>query len=284
MFNLVCSEGHVDIQSVDCYREETLGFEKGPGECAQEREKLQKFYVNAYVEVSRQLAEFEELIDSTACEDAAHQMAEQRKKPLTAKVSSLSNMLTALNSDLQGLRPEVDDAKTAEAQLREQIKQIQDKCKSMAETETDLDEIKDVIDELEECPSTDDPHFSIPVWVGQWVTAYFDLVAKTDAEIDSAMNSLCRTVQEEGGDKPRAAETSEIEQTTIRNIPLKNTAAVPLLGTCPNCEGDLDEPPGQKHKSGHSRICWDPDENLNDASRRTDCSSSGKKAVLCVLS
>merc|ERR1712113_1183306 len=61
-----------------------------------------------------------------------------------------------------------------------------------------------------------------------------------------------------------------------------NTMSVPLVGTCPNCEGDADEDPSiLSHASGHARVCWDPAATLDTINRRTDC-SSGRKAVLCV--
>lgn len=67
----------------------------------------------------------------------------------------------------------------------------------------------------------------------------------------------------------------------LEDLPLDNTAPAPLLGTCPNCEGELDESDGVQHKDGHARICWDPGAKLNMANKRGDC-SSGMKSVLCV--
>merc|ERR1712151_742467 len=118
-------------------------------------------------------------------------------------------------------------------------------------------------------------------WDGRVVSGNINVVNLDDAQIDAALNALCSQVAA-AGETLRAAETSEIEQVTIEGAPFKNPAAVPLMGTCPNCRGDPDDPSeGVTHKSGFARVCWDPNVDLTEANRRTDC-GSGKKAVLCV--
>merc|ERR1719203_2457662 len=118
------------------------------------------------------------------------------------------------------------------------------------------------------------------------------------------MNALCASAAAHpysgaGHDheqKYRAAETSEIMLRTVEGCPPTNTAEIPLMGTCPNCEGDDDEAPAPynphdgsayddsppRHASGHARVCWDPAAPLTTEGRRTDC-HGGKKAILCVI-
>merc|ERR1719428_36914 len=96
------------------------------------------------------------------------------------------------------------------------------------------------------------------------------------------MNALCASKQEHGGAKPRAAETGEILARSIANMPDINSAEVPVMGTCPGCEGEKDSEDSDTHASKHSRICWDPKESLNSAQARYTC-NQGKKAVMCVL-
>merc|ERR1711879_75552 len=80
---------------------------------------------------------------------------------------------------------------------------------------------------------------------------------------------------------------------TVSGLPTSNTEDVPLIGTCPNCEGDDDEvdaagncaEPTGCHVSGHKRVCWDPQTTLDTFNRRTDCTSYGtdpQKVVFCV--
>merc|ERR1719510_2905007 len=78
----------------------------------------------------------------------------------------------------------------------------------------------------------------------------------------------------------RSAETSELSIGTIEVAPVTNTAPVPLIATCPNCQGDEDEEPGT-HASGHARICWNNGDKIDTIHMRTDC-SGGTKALLCV--
>merc|ERR1712039_928387 len=73
---------------------------------------------------------------------------------------------------------------------------------------------------------------------------------------------------------------SELMMKTIEGLPAVNTQTLPLIGTCPNCQGDEDEAGGPQHASGHARVCWDPQALIDTMNRRTDC-SSGRKAILC---
>lgn len=274
---LFCRDSTIAPDSKYCYD----GASAGSAEtCAAQKTYLEKTYIKAYVELSRMLAEFEELCHSTACVDAATQTSGQRMKPLQEKVSKLSSSLTAMSGQLQSFRPSMEAANDAETKLRDQIRQVSNKCASMEATVSSLDKVRDAIQILNLCPSATRPRFRIPVWLGNWVTGSFDVVGQTDSAVDEAMNALCAGLHD-GAETARAAETSEIAERTIQGSPLTNTAAVPLMGTCPNCHGDADPSEGGSHRSGHARICWDPEASLSEHGRRTDC-SSGRKAVLCV--
>merc|ERR1712217_593345 len=113
-----------------------------------------------------------------------------------------------------------------------------------------------------------------------------DLVGLSDPDIDRHMGGMCKSVNATW----RAVETSELMLRTVDGLPQTNIWSVPVIGTCPNCEGDDDEYDilsGEffgtvQHQSGHSRVCWDPGATLDTKNRRTDCGSATEKVVLCV--
>jgi len=281
---LSCNNGHISPDVRRCFAATAGAAAPTMDVCAQEKEHLEEVYVETYEKITRQISEFEELVHETACEDATTQTANQRMKPLQDKVSQLSVSLTGLNENLASYRPRMELSNDAEGQLRTQITELIAKCETMDDTVETLDKVRDAIHVLKLCPpGTTAPKFHVPTWLGHWVKGAFNLVTTSDKEVDAKMNALCAGQATSGGTPLRAAETSEIEQKSIAGMPVINSAPVPLIGTCPSCEGNLDDADsGVKHKSGHSRICWDPDAELSEQSARHDC-SSGSKAVLCVL-
>jgi len=256
----------------------------GIDQCEEQKHILQITYSRAYVDLSRVVSQYAKLVVDTSCIGAATETHKQRDKPLSTKVEELSTRLTTQTTSLQSFRSRVESATRAEVKLRMLIITLTHKCAAMEETEDSLDKIRDAIHVLDLCPGLyNTVNFSIPVWTGGWVQGNFDLKAMTDAQVDAEMNALCAQLRDEGmKSNPRAAETSEIEQRTVENAPERNTAPVPLMGTCPGCEGDPNQDVGEEYLSGHARVCWDPDVMINENNRRTDC-GRGHKAVMCVL-
>merc|ERR1712113_999960 len=167
----------------------------------------------------------------------------------------------------------------AEAKLRIHIQQLSLRCNSMSATVSSLDKVRDAIHILGLCPGIGRISFVTPSWAGDFAVETVDLVNVDDQGIDAALEMACKGLNQSF----RAVETSELMLKTVTGLPLVNTASVPLMGTCPNCEGDEDEPNGLVHVSGHARVCWDPQATLDTFNRRTDCSdANGRKAVFCV--
>jgi len=245
--------------------------------CKEVKEGLEQTYVKAYVELTRLVSHYENLVNSTTCEDAARETYKNRPEILKQKEDELRTLTSTLTEKIRSMKTRLEEVKNAEGLLRSQITVLTEKCQAMDDTVSSLDKVRDAIHVLEVCPGMSRAEFHIPVWTGTWVKGRFSSYQSTDAEVDAALNAKCQEV----APGSRAAETSEIEQKTIEGVPPTNTASVPLMGACPNCAGDLDVVDGPQHMSGHSRVCWDPTEDLSAERRRTDC-STGEKAVLCV--
>jgi len=245
-----------------------------PEYCAAEKKKLEETYVKTYVELSRLKDEYHDLANSTACFDQVETTYKARKTPLQDAIDVLIKDTTKKMKELENLRPRLESATKAEKKLRKHIKTLSTECEQLPATVSNLNKVRDAIQALSRCPGLSRVQFSLPKWIGTFVVAPFNAKKFNDTETDAKFNKVC-AAQTEGA---RAAETSEIEEQTVEGIPLTNTADYPLIGTCPNCEGD--EAAG--FPDGHKRICWRQGKDLSHTGKITSC-AAGKKAVLCVI-
>merc|ERR1719324_2202831 len=247
---------------------------KSEAECQAEKDALEKTYVKAYVELSRLKAEYEELANSTACVDSTLEQYKNRKTPLQKEADKLATAINEKVQELQSLRPHLDGAVRSEKKLRKQVKKLTNQCDDLGPTVSDLNKVREAIRALSACPGLSRVKFSLPKWVGTWATFAQDGKGQTDKQQDKQMNMACSKI----APGSRAAEVGEIQEQTVEGIPTTNTASSPLLGACPDCEGDGDK----WFQSGHSRVCWDSSSPLDFDSRRENC-GTGRKAILCVM-
>eukprot|EP00746_Dinoflagellata_sp_MGD_P163421 gnl/MRDRNA2_/MRDRNA2_91450_c0_seq1.p1 gnl/MRDRNA2_/MRDRNA2_91450_c0~~gnl/MRDRNA2_/MRDRNA2_91450_c0_seq1.p1 ORF type:complete len:718 (+),score=186.68 gnl/MRDRNA2_/MRDRNA2_91450_c0_seq1:122-2275(+) len=259
-----------DVYSVDYKTREGT---KSSKECLEEKENMEKVYIKAYVELSRLKTEYDELANSTACFDAVNSEYKDKKVPLQEAADTLSDKIAALEKKLESLRPQLESATNAEALLRKQVKTLTNECEDLEPTISDLDKVRDAIRALSECPGLTRSKFALPKWIGEWVRIKQTKKGQSDRELDLEMDKACKKAAK----GTRAAEIGEIEEATVLGIPRTNTGKVPLLGTCPNCEGDDDD----SRASGHLRKCWRADKNLNMKDKSTNC-GQGPRIVLCV--
>jgi len=247
---------------------------------------LEITYVKAYVELTRLVIAYEAKIEGTDCEKEVAIICEERKRPVYLKVNKLTVSLTELTEKVIQVKGRITIGHEAEQKLTQHIRALKKECSGLSATTSALDKVRDVISVMGACPGLRRPEFHIPEWTGEWVVGDLDTRLFTDEEMDNKMDLLCKqngaTWQ---GNPIRAAEVSEIQLQTVEGAPVTNTAAVPLIGKCPNCEGrqdDLEDEDAPRHPSGHARICWDSEKPLDPHHSRKDC-SSGKKAVMCVV-
>jgi hypothetical protein len=247
---------------------------KSDEECQAEKDKLEKTYVKAYVELSRLKAEYEELANSTACGDTTLEQYKNRKEPLQKDANRLAAAINEKVAELQSLRPRLEGALASEKELRKHVETLTSECDDLGPTVSDLDKVRDTITALSACPGLSRVQFALPRWVGTWVSFDQNSKANTDEEQDKEMDVACNKI----APGSRAAEVGEIQEQTVEGIPTTNTSPAPLLGACPDCAGALDE----TFQSKHGRICWDTDVALDLSSRRENC-GIGKKSILCVV-
>jgi len=246
-----------------------------------QKQILQVTYIKAYVEITRLIAEYEVLVTSHACEDWVEQTEGSLEKEYKNKIEKYTVTVTSQAQKLETYKSRIHHAYSVEANLRAHIVALTARCNTMGATVSSLDKVRDAIAVIGLCPGIGKLTFTLPEWVGTFITGTFDSFTMTDAQIDDAMNLECQALKQSPTDNIRAAETSEILLRSVKGMPTTNMAALPLMGPCPNCAGDDDEPGGPQHASGHARICWDVGQTLSGITRRTDC-SSGRKALLCV--
>jgi len=243
-------------------------------ECEEEKEKLHEVYVKTYVELARLKDEYSELANSTACEDTVLSEFAAKKAPIQEDIDSMLKAIDEKVKALQRLRPRLEAASEAEKKMREQVAKLEDEVGALPETISDLGKVRDAIQALSRCPGLSRVQFHLPVWTMKWATFDQDATAQDDKKQDDLMDAICDK-QQPGA---RAAEVGEIEELTVEQIPLTNTAEAPLLGACPMCEGEESDSYADKH----ARLCWEPGKKLNHEDKSKTC-GKGQKAILCVM-
>jgi hypothetical protein len=244
-----------------------------PEKCEEEKKILEETYIKTYVELSRLKDEYNEMANSTACEDNVESLYKSKKTPIQEKIDGLNEDIDEKIRELQNLRPRLESATDAEKELRKHVATLTEECSQLPETVSNLDKVRDAIEALSKCPGLSRVQFSLPKWTGTWVEFKLDAAAMTDEEQDAAMDAACAMVAE----GTRAAEIGEIAEQTVEGIPVTNTAELPLIGTCPHCQGDE----ASELPSGHKRICWRQGKDLTPKGQVSNC-ATGSKALLCV--
>jgi hypothetical protein len=257
--------------------------------CQYQKHMLQVVYIRAYVEITRLLAQYEVVIHESTCENYIYETEGQQEKVLEGKLVKMTTTVNTFTHKLTAYKLRIEQTFKLEVEMQSHIKVLAQKCGEMEATVSSLDKVRDAIHVMGVCPGLGKLTFVIPKYTGTMMKQEFDSTAQNDAQIDEIMNDLCAKAFPDTSDQNnphiqywyRAAETSEIMLRSIEDMPDSNDATVPLMGTCPNCDGNKDEDDGPQHASGYARICWDPDAKLDATNKRSDC-STGKKAIMCV--
>jgi hypothetical protein len=137
-----------------------------PEQCAKEKKVLEETYVKTYVELARLKDEYNELANSTACFDTVESTYKSRKTPLQEAIDKLIKDIDEKNKALEGLRPRLENAQKAEAQLRQHIGTLSAECAELPETVSNLNKVRDAIQALSKCPGLSRVQFSLPKWTG----------------------------------------------------------------------------------------------------------------------
>merc|ERR1719375_2999080 len=141
-----------------------------PEKCAGEKKVLEETYVKTYVELSRLKDEYDTLANSTACVDNVESLYKSRKAPLQEDIDRLIKDIDKKTRALQGLRPRLESATKAEAELRKHIATLTEECAELPETVSNLDKVREAIEALHECPGLSRVKFAIPHWTGTYVS------------------------------------------------------------------------------------------------------------------
>jgi uncharacterized coiled-coil DUF342 family protein len=250
-----------------------------PDECQEAKKKLSDSVSKPFVELTRQVAENEDAVEDTACEDTIHEEFKSKIAPILKDTEKFATKLEDATSDLSELRPRLDDGKNTVKKLQDKVEKLGKECESLPEVMKDLDKIKDVIKIMDKCPGLGQAKINVPTWIGEWVTVQ-QKADETDEALDARLNEACGEAK--GVEQPvRAAEVGEILAVSVVGMPSTVTAKDTLIGACPFCAGDDDSKTGMKHASAHARIGWDAGVAISEATKRKDC-STGLRAVLCV--
>lgn len=260
-----CSGQGVGLLEVSPILPSNLICVVNPTICQEENNKLQKQYEEAYKLIVRQTDRYQALVSDTSCQDAAMSKYKIRLGPLEEKQMQLSDKMTKMVEQMNALEPDLEGLKKAQKELKHHVTALAKECKASKMAEKVLKKTEKVIKKMDDCVSIGPDGFQLPQWVGKWITV--DLDDSLSVKVaDAKMHDACVA---NFGPAARPAEVSEIDTGSVRNMPKKNTAGVPLLPTCPRC--------GSKK----SRVCWDVKKRLVRSKRRDNC-DAGTRAVMCV--
>lgn len=258
----------------------------GPkGDCSYSIQLLQVVYIKAWLQITRLVAEYEWMITLTTCEDFVKETTVKHERAIQEKVEKLTVKITSYAAKLETYKLRYQSVYVTISKLTNHIAGLARQCQAMDATVSSLDKVRDAIHVIGLCPGLGRISFVTPSWDGvSFKEGTIDTMNMDDATIDAELHAMCKTLNSSF----RAVETSELMLKTVSGLPSTNTMTVPLMGPCPNCEGDDDEldivtgvPVGLEHATGHARVCWDPSDPLDTKSRRTDCGGN-RIAVLCV--
>merc|ERR1719450_1343316 len=128
-----------------------------------------KQYVMVTREISRIIHEYEIEIKSHECEDSVITTFEEKEEWDWVQLEKMEEVLKDVQ--VTTLKPKLQVQIEAEAKLREWIERTKEECEEITVTVTDLDKIKETIQELEQCPpgTLDDMEFDVTEWAGSWV-------------------------------------------------------------------------------------------------------------------
>lgn len=281
---LTCDDGDLSADTSLCIHH----GESNATKCEEEKATLVKVFVEVYVDLARLIHSYEtQTTDGYNAEKtAAEKQCDDQRKPLQDDTARLSGQASEKIKDLEDLRPRLEDAKDAENKLREQVKKLSDECALIPDATSDLNKVRETIKALSLCPGLGDltrANLMVPKFI-DYIDFDEDATKSPDIQIDRRMRGACQSAFRNNypGELVLPATVAELAQNSIHEMPLTNTAPKPLLGSCPQCEGDNDVADGVQHKSGHARVCWDAGTNLTLATQRTNCGTP-PFSVACVV-
>jgi septal ring factor EnvC (AmiA/AmiB activator) len=249
-----------------------------PDECQEAKKELEDSVNKPLKELTREVANNEDLVDSPECEDTVKEEFKSKITPIQKEAEKFATKLEDDTKTLSELKPRLEKSQDVEKELQDKVKKLAKSCDQLPETQKDLDKIKDVIKVMLKCPGLDKAKINVPTWVGSWVKIE-QKADQTDEALDDKMNEACTGIK---GAPARAAEIGEIIAGTIINMPSTNTADATVLGAGPFSEGYPDSETGMTHLSHHARVGWDVGKPFTKQTERKDC-SVGSFAVLCVI-
>lgn len=281
---LTCDSGTLSADVSMC-----INSASNATKCEEEKATLVKVFVKVYVDLARLVHTYEQQTTDgyNAEKEAKEKTCDDLRKPLQDDTARISNKASEKIKDLEELRPRLEDAKDAENKLREQVKKLSEECALIPEASSDLNKVRDAIKALSLCPGLGDltrANLKVPRFVGSYIDFDEDATKNNDVQIDRRMRAACQSAFRDSypGELVLAATVAELAQNTIHEMPLNNTAPKPLLGACPQCDGEPDAADGVQHKSGHARICWDAGAELKLATQRRTCGTP-PFSVACVV-
>lgn len=120
--------------------------------CTEEQEKLQNSSYKAFQKLSSLIDEYQNLVDTTACEDVVDVQYEERKEPYLRLGDATDLKIWEKLKELDDLQPLIEHGRQALSELQARIKLLGRTCQRLPATEEDLDRVDEALHTLGNCP------------------------------------------------------------------------------------------------------------------------------------
>mmetsp|Transcript_20856 Transcript_20856/g.51124 ORF Transcript_20856/g.51124 Transcript_20856/m.51124 type:complete len:545 (-) Transcript_20856:48-1682(-) len=251
-----------------------------PEQCEEERIELEHAWRKAYVVVTGLVTDTGKECTSTTCEDTVEEQRNTDLPPIHAERTELVEKVRQAQKELQDVQEKVEQLDNSITKVQQQYESIQAQCGAVEEGSEYLEKVRKLLEEMRLCPGLAAANFTIPHFSG-----FYDVELKLTQDDDNATDAKllagCQRMARDTDDanKVRAASHTEILERVINGLPMTNEGRIPVMGTCPNCEGK--SYPGAQSK--HLRNCFNQGVDLNKDGTTNACGPAVHVQAVCVV-
>mmetsp|Transcript_20855 Transcript_20855/g.51119 ORF Transcript_20855/g.51119 Transcript_20855/m.51119 type:complete len:546 (-) Transcript_20855:48-1685(-) len=251
-----------------------------PEQCEEERIELEHAWRKAYVVVTGLVTDTGKECTSTTCEDTVEEQRNTDLPPIHAERTELVEKVRQAQKELQNVQEKVESLDNSITKVEREYESIKAQCGAVEEGSEYLEKVRKLLEEMRLCPGLAAANFTIPHFSG-----FYDVELKLTQDDDNATDAKllagCQRMARDTDDanKVRAASHTEILERVINGLPMTNEGRIPVMGTCPNCEGK--SYPGAQSK--HLRNCFNQGVDLNKDGTTNACGPAVHVQAVCVV-
>jgi len=198
--------------------------------CDTQREKLQEVFTETYKAISKLTKDAEDRSTDSMCTDAAEARKMAELAPITMQREKTSTKIEEASEAISGLEPVLDMAKQRAKMMEKHIETVlKPECADAAEVSKMLQNIRDLIVSVEQCPGFKRLHLKVPETASTTVKEKVPETASTTVK-EKVPETASTTVKGPDAAMPKsttalqAKSTTAITSTTVSPSSINSTA------------------------------------------------------------